>query len=768
MKKYGWPNKGDVLIFSIAIVLLLFIITVGSLIIFSHWEKSSFLMFSRIQSDHAARIGIENAIWELKNDNNNYDGYDENWHQKFAGDDIDIDADGIKESKFFYLKDFRKKLSSRYAVLVTDESGCVNINCIGNLAKNQEYSFNEGWSTFEIAFFPQVCGYIVNKLVEFRRGINFKPGKAFLDDDTDNATLSNDGIDNDGDGINDEENEGIDEEDEFNHKKPCDDDRPFFVIEDIKMVYGMTERIFKKIKNFITCHSFDLNIDAENYFRTNINKASISHIASILTSIGYDKNKAIQIAANVADYRDSDSIPNVVTTSDGSTFIGIEKTPYINEVEPAPEIKIQTTMTSTGPLIIIEELGPNFIEIFNPYDETIDISGWTIKGGMVILPSINFSEHNKRSQDILDEIEKENKINHKGLENFWKSLTINSIKIPEGTKIKPGSCFLIGDSVKLKIIIKMTSAGPIVLPFLIFIKQPAHADHFEPILFMNFQSDILSDIFSIISKIFGINFTLNGRMSLFNNKNQLIEQNDYGFDIPGKMSKQKNDPRVNQWFITPQTPGKLNFCFMPYIGGEFNPLGINQWPASFIIKNNPFSNPAELSFVHKGLQWQTLNMWKGYDKKMLDVFTIVEEVENPVYGRININTATPVVLTCLPLVDTDIAREVINERPFKDLSNIVGKFNGPLNKEITKYGRNLIDDNKNNWLDTEDEKELVISKIINLITVRANVFKIMVVSQKVLDYDNNGIITDNEIKAETVYRIIYNRKDNKILERRKL
>ncbi|MCX7705734.1 MAG: hypothetical protein N2115_05700 [bacterium] len=768
MKKYGWANKGDALIFSIGIVLLLFIITVGFLIIFSHWEKSSFLMFSRIQSDHAAKIGIEQAIWELKNDQNNYDGYDEDWHQKFIGNDIDMDGDGTNESKFFYVKNLRGKIIGRYAVLVQDESSSININCIGNLAKNGKHGFNEGWTTFEIAFFPEFCDSVAGNIVEFRRGKNLKPGKVTVDDDNDNNILSDDGIDNNGDGIIDENDEGVDEEDEFNHKKPYDDDRPFFVIEDIKMVYGITEKLFEKIKNYITCHSYDLNIDAENYLRTNINKVTASRIASILTSIGYDKNTAIQIAINTVDYRDKDDTPTVVTTPDGKPYVGIEKTPYINEIEPAPEIKIQTIVTSAGPVTIIEEKGPHFIEIFNPYDEIIDIGGWTIKGGMIILPSVSLSDHNRQTQDVMDEIDKGSEVDQSKLKNFWTSLTINSIKIPDGTKIKPRSYYLIGDSIKWKIIIRMTSAGPVILPFLIPIKEPAYADQFEPILFMNFQSEVLSNLFSIILKVFGINFLLNGEMTLLNEKNQLIEHTDYGFDIPGKMTKQKNDPRVNEWFISPQTPGKINICFMPHVGDEFNLLQLNQWPASFTIKNNPFSNSAELSFIHTGKQWKTLNMWKGYDKKLLDIFTVVEEVEKPVFGRININTATPLVLQCLPLVDTDIAREIINERPFTEFSDIVGRLHGPLNKEITKFGRNLIDDNKNTWIDTEDEKELVISKICNLITVRSNVFRITVISEKVLDSDNNGIINQGEVKAKTRYRIIYDRNNNKILERRKL
>ncbi|MCM8788749.1 MAG: hypothetical protein NC907_03050, partial [Candidatus Omnitrophica bacterium] len=409
-----------------------------------------------------------------------------------------------------------------------------------------------------------------------------------------------------------------------------------------------------------------------------------------------------------------------------------------------------------------------FIEIFNPYDETIDIGGWYIKGGMVILPSIDTNDFNKKSQDILDEIDNGKTPDKEQAKNFWKSLMFNSVRIPYGTKLKPRSYYLIGDSIKWRIFIKITPAGPVVIPFLIPVRDPSNADQFEPILFMNFDSPILKEVFSIIARIFGIDFLFSGNMAFFNEKGNIIEQVDYGKEKPGELSRQKNDPRVNQWFSLPQSPGKINHCFNPCAGDEFAIAQFFQWPASFIIKNNPFSNPAELSFIHKGIQWKTLNMWKGDDKKLLDVFTVSEEVEKPVYGRININTASPFVLQCLPLVDTDISRQIINGRPFRNLSDTVGKTGGLLNNEITKYGRNFLDDNKNTWIDTEDEKELVISKIINLITVRANVFKILVISQKVQDSNNDGIIEKKEIKAETKYRVIYDRYNNKIIERRRL
>lgn len=775
VKKSGLANKGNALIFAIGIILILFVITAGTLVIFTNWGKSSFLLFSRTHSIHTAKIGIENAIWELKHDKNNYDGYDEKWYQEFSGNDADIDTDGTNESRFIDVKNLRKKIVSRYAVFVVDNNGCININCVGNKAKNNKYSFNEGWSTFEVGFFPGMCDSIASSFVEFRHGQDGSPGVRNIDDDNDNGILASDGIDNDGDGIIDESDEGMDEEDEFRHLKPYGDDRPFFVIEDIKMVGGITEQIFKKIKNLITCHSYDLNIDSENYLRTNINNASISQIASILEDLGYKHDVASQISVNIVDYRDKDNIPTIVVDQYGNQFIGIDKTPYLNEIEPIPEISITTTLMFGIPALVIEEKGPNFIELFNPYDEALDISGWTVKGGMILFPSLNISDVNKNSQDTMDGIKNGEKPEDASswTKNFWNALLPATIKIPDRTVMPPHSYYVIGDSIKWKIIILQTSAGPVVIPILIPISQPACAKQFEPILFMNFTGcKELSAVFQIIKNIFGINISLNGNISLIDADGHIIEKTDYGSDSPGKTSRQKNDPRMSRasdWFTFHQTPGFMNSCFIPSTGGEFTLLNqYTYWQSSFRVKNHPYSSPAELSFIHKGKQWQTLNIWKSYDKDILDVFTVVEDVKKPVDGRININTATSQVLQCLPLVDTDIARQIISSRPFKNISDIVGTPNSLLNKEITKYGSNLLDDNNNTWIDTEDEKELVISSIINLITVRGNVFTIYVKSQKVIDYDNNGIITDNEIKSESNFRIIYDRLKNKILERRQL
>jgi len=83
-----------------------------------------------------------------------------------------------------------------------------------------------------------------------------------------------------------------------------------------------------------------------------------------------------QMAVNIKDFIDSDSI--VTIYNDGTDdYYGIERTPYINEVEAQV-----TAATSSG--------NGKFIELFNPYDTAIDLTDWTITGD-TSMPEIELS-----------------------------------------------------------------------------------------------------------------------------------------------------------------------------------------------------------------------------------------------------------------------------------------------------------------------------------------------------------------------------------------
>jgi hypothetical protein len=92
---------------------------------------------------------------------------------------------------------------------------------------------------------------------------------------------------------------------------------------------------------------------------------------------------------------------------------------------------------------------------------------------------------------------------------------------------------------------------------------------------------------------------------------------------------------------------------------------------------------------------------------------------------------------------------------------------GILSKEITKYGFDLRDSDFDFMIDTEKEKEIIFSRIINLITVRSNVFKITAMGQKVLNVDNHGKIKE-QITAEKKITVWYDRKKKRIIHKREI
>ncbi len=755
-------NKGISVIFTIFILFLLFIFTSAMLFVFHLWEKTSFKIISLKKAYTYAKKGIEKGIWEIDNDDTKYDCLKDNWRKIFDGDEVDLNEDGINDSKWFYIKDKNGEIIGRYAVLIEDESGKININASGNLS----CKFNEGYSCGEIGILSDLIGErkILN-IVKFRYGEDNLPGKEKYDDNKNRVDYENDGIDNNADGIFDEKNEGIDDREEFNPEKPYGDDRPFFDISDIKLVGNIGDKTYGKIKNYITVFSYDMERNRDDKERININTANFQELFTLFKNIGYKENVACQIALNIIDYRDKDSVPTVKKINK-SIFIGIEDVPYLNEIESVKPWKIETI--SSG-VVIFSEQGGQFIELFNPYDETIDIGGWKIKGVITLFSNV-WDNIFSNSKDVYDDaVNGETKISQP---DFLGNLIPTTITIKQGAKILPHSFYTIGDLISIVIIIP--PKGPPVILFLP-VRDPGNCQQYEPILAVNPGSfGVISKILSSIpflSKI-GLDFTV----SLYDEKGNLIEKSDYPVDTP-YTTVQKNDPRMRgvlNWFPADPTPNSLNSVFIPYTGGEFNQNDwIDNWGSSFYVKNNKFCSPAEISFIHKNSQWRTINLWRNVnDRKIID--NIKTKEEEKIYGKININTADTKVLTCLPLIDRITAGLIVKSRPFKDISEILGRPSGVnlmrnlLSRDITKYGFNSIDDDRDGYIDTEREKEMVFSKIANLITVRSNVFKVIAIGEKVQDKNNNGKIEKEEVIAVKKINIWYDRRKKKIIHRKEI
>jgi len=807
-------KKGITIIFTIGILLIVFILTASLVFVFIFWEKSAFKLSSGIEAKRFMEEGIQQAIWEIDHDDTGYDCYEDTCIKVFRGVEVDNNSDGFVDSKWIYVKDRLGNIIGRYAVLVEDENSKININAVGNLSN----MYNEGFSPAEISLLGNILGETqIMEILECRYGKDGLPGKEKVDDNHNSIDVSSDGIDNDGDGFIDEKGEGIDEPAEFDFLYPYGDDRPFFIPEEIKIVKGIGEITYKKIKDFITTFSYDLNKNKYKKKRINLNESDFSTLHSVFSELGYGETHAAQIAVNIIDYRDEDNVPTVkeVVTPQLEKVIGIEMTPYFNEIESI--LPWETQKVSIG--ILLVEKGGQFIELFNPYSEFIDIGGWEIKG-VLCLPEGTKKLLYKDSESIYgDAVSGETEIDTEHLEKKLKKLNFaNTIKLPLNAKIYPHSYYTIGDSVKIGILITST----IVLPLFLPTQDPPNCNHYEPIVMIN--PGIMGSFSKLLQEIplfeeINSDFTL----KLLDKGGNLIEETMYPIDTT-LTTIQKNDPRMrgfSAWFPAPPTPNQMNIVtFQPWIGKEFDITNWEfTWQSSFNIKNKKFSSLGELSFIHKNEQWKTLNFWKeGSDRGIIDYFTTVEDVRKPTYGRLNINTASETSLMCLPLIDREIATAIINGRPYTDISEILGtykwkiledqaekdteKVNGEkeeeqeekeekdtekeqpsdeekeakkketnrtqLNKQITKYGFDLKDNDLDQMIDIDKEKEMVFSKIINLITVRSNVFSITSTGQKVQDRNKNGKIEYNEILSEKKKKVYYDRNKKKILYKKEL
>lgn len=760
-------KKGDIIILVILVLLLIFLFTSTMLILFNLWAKTTGKIIFGREAKNFSKIGIESAIWEIDKDDREYDCFLDNWRENFQGDEVDLNNDGEKDSKWFYVKDRKGNIIGRYAVLVEDENGKININANGNL----NLTFNEGHSCFEINIFEKILDKTLYfNIVNFRYGQDGKPGKAGFDDNKNNLLNLVDGIDNNCNGIVDELEEGIDEDAEFYHIKPYGDDRPYFSPSEIKLVSGFGEKNYEKIKNFITTFSYDRDLNKNEKARIDINNASLEMLIDFFKKIGYPEKQAIQISLNILDFRDKDSIPSIY-----GNMTGIEETPYLNEIDAV--VPWEKRILKNG-IIIFEEKGDQFIEIFNPYSKPIDISGWKIKG-VLTLSSNDWNTVENTSKEIYDDIsngetiieqEKVNKI-----QNLLSKFT--TITIKNNSIIPPYSFYTIGDKLRLIVVVTFSSYGiPIVVPlFFLTSGFPENCHQYENIVAINPGSfGFLGEFFSKIP--FFSNIGLDFTIKLYDNKGNLIEYCEYFVDAP-ENTVQKNDPRmksITDWFLGFPSPNGLNFYFQPWIGGEFGKVNWTfAWPSSFYVKNNQFSTLGELSFIHKMEHWKSLNFWKGEDSKIIDYFTCYKKVDENIYGRININTASKQVLECLPLVNEELAKKIISARPFKEISEILGIYGdkgkrGELNEEITKLGFDLKDNDLDLYIDIEKEKEMIFSKIVNLITVKSNVFKIISIGQKVQDKNNNGKIENNEVIGEKKIVVWYDRNKKKIIYKKEL
>ena len=171
---------------------------------------------------------------------------------------------------------------------------------------------------------------------------------------------------------------GVDEPDEFvadPRLPPYGDDRPFRQVEDLLKVPGVTPELFRALRPYITVFSASerrVGPERDAPGQLDLNAATPNEIYERLRAAfpRIPVETLAQFAANICDCRDADSVPTLVRLEGmADPILGIEVTPFITEVWPGP------TANPFG-----DDHG-KFIELFNPYDTAISMSGWSLRIG---------------------------------------------------------------------------------------------------------------------------------------------------------------------------------------------------------------------------------------------------------------------------------------------------------------------------------------------------------------------------------------------------
>lgn len=194
-------------------------------------------------------------------------------------------------------------------------------------------------------------------------------------------SIDADGLDGNHDGRIDSPNESIDEPAEFNPdiRRPArGDDRPYASLNELLSIEGMTVPIYNALAPHLTVFSVSrpayqvgpqsnlgfLQIDPNTARPEEIYKALVEAFPTL------PKDLIGQFTVNMIDRRDADDEPTEIALGDeGRMYYGLEITPRINEV--CPDVATPDEDGDDG----------QYVELINPHAESIDLSGWRLEGG---------------------------------------------------------------------------------------------------------------------------------------------------------------------------------------------------------------------------------------------------------------------------------------------------------------------------------------------------------------------------------------------------
>jgi len=150
----------------------------------------------------------------------------------------------------------------------------------------------------------------------------------------------------------------------------------FDQLSDLKRIAGLSDAEFEAIAPYLTTFSSSLDVwlapSGETYYRAPLNEATDEQLYNALRVAfpNGDENQLRQLAVNLVDRRDADSLPTVAEAVKGSfPIIGYERTVRLSEV--------------CGEVMCVPEDGADgqYIELHNPLDTPVNLAGWRLDWG---------------------------------------------------------------------------------------------------------------------------------------------------------------------------------------------------------------------------------------------------------------------------------------------------------------------------------------------------------------------------------------------------
>ncbi len=363
--------KGIALVAVLAVLTVLAIMA-ATFAVHSNTETTTAKNNVRIMEARAiADSGVEHVkslLWyDTVVNKSSSDSFDDYWYSTFDGSlykkNPEVDVDGIKnngpkkngkDAVWIPVHDENGSLIGRYAVVVEDECGKVNLNIASMVPPLKP---NQGLDTRElylgdgkgrgIPFSKKAC----QRLLKKRYGPNGVPGAAG-DDNYNNYFCMSDELDNNSNGKIDEIDEGINEWAEYVPSRPYGDDRSFFNMSEVLKTLMPNTRPSRA--NVAILRKYGTLVSKNQYLRWNksdqkwVDKKNINictprqfyktlRNANEKYNFEGTANRLRRLAACMSDYRDENNVLSTI-----SSKYGVEAVCF-NEVMANEGSKIRQT-----------------------------------------------------------------------------------------------------------------------------------------------------------------------------------------------------------------------------------------------------------------------------------------------------------------------------------------------------------------------------------------------------------------------------------------